>query len=81
MRYVIEGQKKSAYYDNSKPWYLLGIVSFGTRRCGNGNPAVYTRQELRIPLVRKQKLDSQISPHTYLKSTGWSPSYPGFETP
>ena len=57
MRYVIEGQKKSAYYDNSKPWYLLGIVSFGTRRCGNGNPAVYTRQALRIPFVRKQKLN------------------------
>jgi len=52
MRYVIEGQKKSAYYDNSKPWYLLGIVSFGTRRCGNGNPAVYTRVESFIPWIR-----------------------------
>ena len=41
MRYVIEGQKKSAYYDNSKPWYLLGIVSFGT--CGLDNPGMYTR--------------------------------------
>ena len=43
MRYIIEGQKKSAYFDNSKPWYLLGIVSYGTKICGAGSPAVYTR--------------------------------------
>ena len=43
MRYVIEDQKKSAYHDNSKPWYLLGIVSFGSKRCGVGYPAIYTR--------------------------------------
>ena len=43
MRYIIDGQKKSAYFDNSKPWYLLGIVSFGTKTCGIGNPAIYTR--------------------------------------
>jgi len=52
MRYVIEGQKKSAYYDNSKPWYLLGIVSFGTKRCGSGSPAIYTRVESFIPWIR-----------------------------
>ena len=43
MRYIIEGQRRSAYFDNSKPWYLLGIVSFGTRICGAGVPAIYTR--------------------------------------
>ena len=43
MRYIIEGQNKSAYFDNSRPWYLLGVVSFGTRICGAGSPAVYTR--------------------------------------
>ena len=43
MRYITEGQKKSAYYDNSKPWYLLGIVSFGTTTCSRGYPSVYTR--------------------------------------
>ena len=43
MRYIIEGQRRSAYFDNSKPWYLLGIVSFGTRTCGAGVPAIYTR--------------------------------------
>ena len=43
LRYIIEGQRKSAYFDNSKPWYLLGIVAFGTRICGAGVPAIYTR--------------------------------------
>ena len=43
VRYIIEGQRRSAYFDNSKPWYLLGIVSFGTRTCGAGVPAIYTR--------------------------------------
>ena len=43
MRYIIADQKKSAYHDNSKPWYLLGIVSFGSKRCGVGYPAIYTR--------------------------------------
>ena len=43
MRYIIDGQNKSSIFDNSKPWYLLGIVSFGTKTCGAGNPAIYTR--------------------------------------
>ena len=43
MRYIIEGKKKSAYFDNSKPWYLLGIVSFGTTTCSAGNPAIYIK--------------------------------------
>merc|ERR1712059_68821 len=25
------------------PWYLLGLVSLGSKRCGSGSPAVYTR--------------------------------------
>jgi len=53
MRYIIEGQKKSAYFDNSKPWYLLGIVSFGTKTCGSGNPAIYTRVESFIPWIQE----------------------------
>ena len=44
MKYVIEGTKESAGHDNSKPWYLLGIVSFGT--CGKGNPGIFTRWEI-----------------------------------
>ena len=26
-----------------KPWFLLGIVSFGPKWCGIGHPGVYTR--------------------------------------
>ena len=44
MKYVIDGTKESAGHDNSKPWYLLGIVSFGT--CGKGNPGIFTRWEI-----------------------------------
>ena len=29
--------------DSAEPWYLIGIVSFGSRSCGIGRPAVYTR--------------------------------------
>ena len=25
------------------PWYVIGIVSFGSKECGSGRPAVYTR--------------------------------------
>ena len=46
MKYVIDGTKESAGYDHSKPWYLLGIVSFGT--CGKGNPGIFTRWEIVI---------------------------------
>jgi len=57
MRYIIDGQKKSAYFDNSKPWYLLGIVSFGTKKCGSGNPAIYTRVESFVPWIRENIKD------------------------
>ena len=41
MKYIVNGTKKSSEDDNSKPWYLLGIVSFGT--CGLDRPGMYTR--------------------------------------
>ena len=25
------------------PWHQIGLVSFGTKLCGNGTPGVYTR--------------------------------------
>jgi secreted trypsin-like serine protease len=25
------------------PWYLIGVVSFGTKECGIGRPGVYTK--------------------------------------
>ena len=40
MKYVVEGTKQSAYFDNTKSWYLLGIVSFG--ECGDGKPGIFT---------------------------------------
>ncbi len=33
-------------YKKSKPedpWYLIGIVSYGTSLCGKGSPGVYTK--------------------------------------
>ena len=29
--------------DNSKQWFLMGIVSYGSSYCGKGRPAVHTR--------------------------------------
>merc|ERR1712066_59767 len=29
--------------NKDEPWYLIGIVSFGSKKCGIGSPAVYTR--------------------------------------
>jgi secreted trypsin-like serine protease len=29
--------------DYEDPWYLIGIVSYGTPRCGDGIPGVYTK--------------------------------------
>jgi len=51
MKSVIDGTKESAGFDHSKPWYLLGIVSFGT--CGRGNPGIFTRLESFIPWIQK----------------------------
>ena len=48
LKHIIEGKKVSAVHstDSKEPWYLLGIVSFGTRgTCGVGKPAIYTRSE------------------------------------
>ena len=41
MKSVVEGKKQSAYFDNTKSWYLLGLVSFG--ECGDGKPGIFTR--------------------------------------
>merc|ERR1711874_645548 len=36
-------QDKKDKKDKDTPWYLVGIVSFGSRNCGNGRPGIYTR--------------------------------------
>ena len=42
MKYVRDGEDTQPAGDyNSKPWYLLGIVSFGT--CGEDDPVIFTR--------------------------------------
>ena len=36
---------------NKKSKYLVGIVSFGTSKCGEGYPAVYTSIEYYLPWI------------------------------
>jgi len=35
------------------PWFLAGVVSFGTAKCGTGTPGVYTRVSVYIPWIEK----------------------------
>jgi len=37
--------------NDQRPWYLVGLVSYGTRVCGRGEPAVYTRITSFIPWI------------------------------
>merc|ERR1712127_93055 len=34
---------------DSNPWCLIGIVSYGSKLCGNGKPGMYTRVESFLP--------------------------------
>jgi len=37
--------------DFKKPKYLIGVVSFGTKKCGQGYPGVYTSIEYYLPWI------------------------------
>ena len=41
MKHVRNGSDTTAVDSNSKPWYLLGIVSFGA--CVEDEPVIFTR--------------------------------------
>ena len=36
------------------PWYQVGITSFGTSRCGVGDPGVYTKVTAYLPWIEKK---------------------------
>jgi len=38
--------------DDAK-FYLLGLVSFGSKQCGSGKPGIYTRLESFVPWIRE----------------------------
>lgn len=38
---------------DSRPWYLLGIVSYGSKYCDVGSPGIYSRVEEFIPWIRE----------------------------
>ena len=44
-----KGQVKQ---EGGHPWYLMGLVSFGSRECAAGKPAIYTRVESFLPWIR-----------------------------
>ena len=48
------GPYKYPALDGSAPWYIIGIVSFGTKECGIGRPGVYTRVKSFLPWIKKQ---------------------------
>ena len=38
---------------SDNPWYQVGIVSYGTSKCGQGEPGVYTKIEGYLDWIAK----------------------------
>ena len=46
--------RKEKIVDEKRPWYLLGIVSFGKSSCGAGIPEVYTRVSKYVRWIKEK---------------------------
>jgi secreted trypsin-like serine protease len=51
LRRVLSSGLMDPNNDHDDPWFLLGLVSFGTRVCGRGKPGIYTRVEAFVPWI------------------------------
>ena len=43
-----------AVLDGLNPFYLVGVLSTGSRDCGDGKPSIYTRVHSYIPWIQEQ---------------------------
>jgi len=51
LRRVLSNGRMDPNNDHDDPWFLLGVVSFGTKVCGRGKPGIYTRVEEFVPWI------------------------------
>ena len=51
--YISKVQNGKITLDGTEPYYLVGVVSFGSRNCGTGKPTIYTRVESFLPWIKE----------------------------
>ena len=44
------------FLKSEDPWYQVGIVSYGSRKCGIGIPGVYTKISAFLPWIAKNMM-------------------------